>query len=203
MVNDAGTALEYGAVGLLSTNVFTSNGTWTRPTNCTRIKIQLVGGGGGGTGHGEAGGSGGYSERYLDVTSISSVSVTIGGGGGGVNYHNVGGGGTTTSFGPYLSASGGEGARNVGGHTGGRPGIGSGGNINLYGAGGSGHTHYGGGQGGRSFFGGSGIGVHAESPDTRAFQSHASRGAGGTGATTGRHQGADGIGGMVIVWNFR
>jgi hypothetical protein len=203
MVNNAGTALEYGSVGLLSTNVFTSNGTWTRPTNCTRIKIQLVGGGGGGTGHGEAGGSGGYSERYLDVTAISTVSVTIGGGGGGVNYHNVGGGGTTTSFGPYLSASGGEGARNVGGHTGGRPGIGSGGDVNLYGAGGSGHTHYGGGQGGRSFFGGSGIGVHAESPDTRAFQSHASRGAGGTGATTGRHQGADGIGGMVIVWNFR
>jgi len=203
MVNAAGNALEYGASGVLSVNIYTSNGTWNRPTNCTRVKVQLVGGGGGGTGHGEAGGAGGYSERYLDVTSISSVAITIGGGGGGVNYHNVGGGGGTTSFGPYLSASGGEGARNVGGHTGGRPGIGSGGNINLYGAGGSGHTHYGGGQGGRSFFGGSGIGVHAESPNTRAFQDHATRGSGGTGATTGRHQGADGMGGMIVVWNFR
>jgi hypothetical protein len=203
MVNNAGTALEYGSSGLISCSVFTSGGTWTRPANCTRVKIQLVGSGGGGTGHGEAGGSGGYAERYLDVTAIASVSVTIGGAGGGVNYHNVGGAGAAVSFGPYLSASGGEGARNVGGHTGGRPGIGSGGTINLYGAGGSGHTHYGGGQGGRSFFGGPSIGVHHESPATAAFQDWAAPGAGGTGGANARHIGANGRTGIVIVWNFR
>jgi hypothetical protein len=203
MGNTAGDAFAFQDAGLVSVQVFSSNGTWTRPSGITRIRVQLVGGGGGGTGHGEAGGSGGYSERYLDVTSISSVGVTIGGGGGGVNYHNVGGGGATTSFGPYLSASGGEGARNVGGHCGGRPGIGSGGDVNLYGGGGAGHCLHGGGLGGFSYFGGSGIGVHAESPDTAAFESWSSPGAGGSGGAQARHRGASGKGGIIIVYEYR
>jgi hypothetical protein len=203
MGNAAGNALAFQDAGLVSIQVFTSNGTWTRPSGITRIRVQLVGGGGGGTGHGEAGGSGGYAERYLDVTSTSSVGVTVGGGGGGVNYHNIGGGGATTSFGAFLSASGGEGARNVGGHCGGRPGIGSGGDVNLYGGGGAGHCLHGGGLGGFSYFGGSGIGVHAESPDTAAFESLSSPGAGGAGGAQARHRGASGQTGIIIVYEYR
>ena len=169
MGNTDGSGLAFQDAGLISVQVFTSNGTWTRPTGITRVRVQLVGGGGGGTGHGEAGGAGGYSERYLDVTSISSVAITIGGGGGGVNYHNIGGGGGTTSFGPYLSASGGEGARNVGGHCGGRPGIGSGGDLNVYGGGGAGHCLHGGGLGGFSYFGGSGIGDGCHNTCSKPF----------------------------------
>jgi len=183
--------------------VFTSGGTWTRPNGVTRIRVQLVGGGAGGSGHGEAGGAGGYSEGYLDVTGIGSVGVTIGGQGGGVNYHNVGGGGGTTSFGPYFSASGGEGARNIGGHTGGRPGVGSSAQLNIYGGGGRGHCTHGGGLGGISFFGGPQIGVHQTSPHTYDYESHCAPGTGGTGAANGHGRGAYGANGMVVIYHYQ
>ena len=202
-INNAANAYEYDYSDLISVQIFTSNGTWTKPTGITRIRVQLVGGGGGGTGHGEAGGAGGYSERIIDVTGVSTISVTIGGGGGGENYHNVAGGGGATSFGPYLSASAGEGARNVGGHCGGRPGIGSGGNINLYGGGGAGHTNHGGGEGGSSYFGGSAIGVHANSPHTYDQETQAAPGSGGTGGARNHGRGANGRSGIVIVWEYR
>ena len=189
--------------GLHSCRVWTSNGTWNRPAGVTRIRIQVVGGGGGGTGHGEAGGSGGYSEEYLDVTGISSVAITIGGGGGGNNYHNSAGNGGTTSFGPYLSASGGEGARRVGGHSGGRPGIGSSGNLNIYGGGGSAHTQHGGGVGGKSYFGGACIGVHDSGPQVSNQETRAAYGSGGTGGPVARRRGGTGRGGCVIVWEYK
>jgi hypothetical protein len=203
MVNNAGTALEYAYGGTISVNVYTASGTWTRPTNCTRVRVQVVGSGGGGSGHGEAGGAGGYTEGYLDVTAITSVAVTINGAGGGVNYHNIAGAGGACSFGAYFSSSGGEAARNVGGHTGGRPGIGSGGTVNLYGGGGSGHTHGGAGAGGRSYFGGSSIGVHHNSPHTYDWEARGSPGAGGVGADRNHGRGGNGQNGTVIVWNLR
>ena len=203
MVNNSGNALEYGQVGIIKCNVYTGNSTWTKPAGCTRVRVQVVGGGAGGSGHGEAGGSGGYSEEIVDVTGVSTVSITVGGQGGGVNYHNSAGNGGTSSFGPYLSASGGEGARRVGGHTGGRPGIGSSGNINIYGGGGAGHTHHGGGHGGTSYFGGGNIGVHDSGPQPSQREGQAAPGSGGVGAPNARRRGASGKSGMVVVWSIR
>lgn len=202
-VNAGATAYEFVKTDLISVQQFTGNGTWTKPAGITRIRIQIVGAGGGGSGHGEAGGAGGYAERMLDVTSITSVSVTVGTGGGGVNYHNIAGNGTTTSFGPYLTAGGGEGARAVGGHCGGRPGLGSGGSLSLYGGGGAGHINHGGGEGGSSYFGGSAIGVHANSPHTYDFEAEAAPGTGGTGGARDHGRGANGKGGFIIVWEYR
>jgi len=203
MVNNSGNALEWGSSGLIQCNVYTGNSTWNKPTGCTRVRVQVVGGGAGGSGHGEAGGAGGYAEEIIDVTGVNSVGVTVGGQGGGVNYHNSAGNGGTTSFGPYLSASGGEGARRVGGHTGGRPGVGSGGNINMYGGGGAGHTHHGGGHGGTSYFGGGNIGVHDSSPQPSQREGQAAVGSGGVGAPNARRRGASGKHGMVVVWSYR
>jgi hypothetical protein len=76
--------------------------TWTRPTNCKKIFVQLVGGGGGTSG--QAGAAGGYSQKFIDVTSISNASVTIGFAGSATYSTTTGG---TTSFGSYLSATGG------------------------------------------------------------------------------------------------
>lgn len=88
-----------------------SNQTWTKPANCKTIKVTAVGGGGG------AGGSDAQSSRYsasgggggggtvitlLDVTSISSATITVGNGGsGGSNTGGNGtsGGDTTVNFG--------------------------------------------------------------------------------------------------------
>ena len=100
----------YSTHGIYGMQVFTGSGTWNRPSNVRYVKIQVQGAAGGGSGHGEAGGAGGYAERILDVTGISSVSVYVGGGGGGTYYSNAGGNGDYASFGPYVSAGYGHGA---------------------------------------------------------------------------------------------
>ena len=75
-----------GLAGIRSMNVWTGNGTWSRPSDCTSIMVTAVGAGGGGSGYCEAGGAGGMSQRVIDVTNVSSVSVTVGNPGGGTNY---------------------------------------------------------------------------------------------------------------------
>ena len=97
------TSKQHGIQGM---QVFTGSGTWSRPSNVRYIKIQISGGGGGGSGHGESGGAGGYSERVLDVSGISSVSVSLSGQSNGTYYSGAGNNGGSSSFGPYLSASG-------------------------------------------------------------------------------------------------
>ena len=78
-----GSSVSFQNHGIQGLSVFTGSGTWTRPTGVRYIRVQCQGGAGGGSGHGEGGGAGGYAERFLDVTGISSVTVTIGGGGSG------------------------------------------------------------------------------------------------------------------------
>ena len=128
-----------GGSGIRSMQVWTSNGTWNRPSNCKSIIVTVTGAGGGGSGHCESAGAGGTSERVIDVTNVSSVSVTVGNPGGGTNYAGCGGNGNSSSFGSYCSASGGYGANCRQQHAGGIGGNGSGGNLNVYGGGGNGH----------------------------------------------------------------
>ena len=139
-------------------NVYTSNSTWSKPSGVRRILVRICGAGGAGSGVGEAGGAGGYAEEIIDVTGVSSISVTVGqpGSWGGTYYSGGAANGNSSSFGNYLSASGGNGANRNYQHCGGLPGVGSGGQLNLYGGGGSGHEYYSGYPGGGSFFGGAG-----------------------------------------------
>ena len=120
-----------GNSGLRSMQVWTSNGTWSKPSNVKSIKVQVVGAGGGGSGFAESGGAGGMAEEVIDVTNISNVSVTVGNPGGGSNYSGCGGSGGSSSFGGYCSASGGYGANCRQQHAGGIGGNGSGGNLNV------------------------------------------------------------------------
>ena len=123
--------------GFKSMQVWTGNGTWSKPQGIRSILVKVVGAGGGGSGFMEAGGAGGMSERVVDVTNVSSVSVTVGNPGGGTNYSGCGGTGNTSSFGGYCSASGGYGANCRQQHAGGIGGNGSGGSLNVYGGGGA------------------------------------------------------------------
>ena len=67
------------ASGARSMQVWTENGTWNKPESSVKtICVFCTGAGGGRSGHGEGGGAGGTAVRQLDVTNISSVSVTIG-----------------------------------------------------------------------------------------------------------------------------
>ena len=138
--------------------VWTGNGTWSKPQGIRSILVRVVGAGGGGSGYTEAGGAGGHGEVIVDVNNVNSVGVTVGSPGGGAYYNGCGGNGNASSFGGYVSANGGTGANCHNQYAGGLGGHGSGGNLNSHGGGGTGHgSHYSYGNmmGGASYMGGS------------------------------------------------
>jgi hypothetical protein len=201
--NAAGNAFEYATTGFSSMQVFTGGGTWNRPSGVRYIKVKCQAGGGAASGHGESGAAGGYSERVLDVTGISSVSVTIGGGGGGTYYSGAGGDGGTSSFGPYCSAGGGHGANRQNQHSGGVSGAGSGGDLNIHtGSGGAHHHSFG--PGGTSHFGGPAPSGHPQGGHfSHNHQGHAAPGSGGTGGYFHGHRGSDGRPGIIVIEEFK
>ena len=186
---------------------YTGNTTWTKSGNDVKaVKVICVGGGGGGRGYGESGGAGGYAERVLDATALSSVSITVGGGGGGGGYFGYSGRGGTSSFGGYVSADGGYGANNHGAHIGGHGGNGSGGQITAQGGGGKGHnmgynnrSNSACGYGGKSFFGG-GRNAHHHSSRPANVGAPGGGGAGSVGGSGGA--GSNGQTGCVIVYEL-
>ena len=199
------TWVEAGAAGgFRSMQVWTSNGTWSKPSDCKSIKVVIVGAGGGGSGYCESAGAGGCAQKVIDVTDISSVTVTIGNPGGGTNYSGCGGNGNTSSFGSYCSGSGGYGANCRQSRAGGIGGNGSGGNLNIYGGGGCGHGSnysYGNHTAGMSFMGGSQPASHNQSNYSHRHQSHAAWGAGGNGSRNS-NRGARGREGVCVVYEY-
>ena len=210
--------------GLQSQQVFTSSGTWTKPSGITKVKVIVTGGGGGGAGGdgntnaGGAGGAGGTAIEIIDVSSVSSVTVTVGAHGTGGAAATNGTSGGTSSFGSYCSATGGG----LGMHwqnagQSGRGGSGSGGDINLDGGDGSqgmphdasddGHAS----DGGASYWGGGGQGSfvsggysRSNHADANAQPGKAYGSGGGGGAHTGSEQkpGANGKAGIVVVEEY-
>ena len=207
-VTNNGSSMSWGAVnlssGIRSMQVWTSNGTWSRPSGVKSIMVTVTGAGGGGSGFTESGGAGGTSQRAIDLTNVSSVTVTVGNPGGGTNYSGCGGSGNTSSFGSYCSASGGYGANCRQQHAGGSGGNGSGGNLNVYGGGGNGHgsNHsYGQHTAGASYFGGSQPASYNQRNYAHRHQSHAAWGAGGNG-TRQNNRGARGREGVGVVHEY-
>jgi len=202
-IRSNGSTLSFGQHGIQGLSVFTSDSTWTKPAGVRYIRVQLQAGAGGGSGHGEGGGAGGYAERFLDVTSISSVAVTIGGGGSGTYYNNAGNNGGASSFGPYLSASAGHGANRQNNHSGGISGVGSGGNLNLHMGGGLSHHAYSAQSCADTYFGGGAVSSHPQGGHfAHNHQGHSAPGTGGAGAHFHGHRGSDGRPGIVIVTNY-
>jgi len=207
-VTNNGSTMSWGDVnlstGIRSMQVWTSNGTWSRPSGVKTIMVTVTGAGGGGSGFCESGGAGGTAQRQIDVTNVSSVSVSVGNPGGGTNYSGCGGNGNTSSFGSYCSASGGYGANCRQGRAGGIGGNGSGGNLNVYGGGGNGHGSfhsYGSHSSGVGYFGGGQPASHNQRNYAHRHQSHAAWGAGGNG-TRQNNRGARGREGVVVVHEF-
>jgi len=198
---------------LINVQRFGASGTWTKPTGCTRVRVQVVGGGGGAASYCESGGAGGFAEGVYDVTGVSTVAVTIGSGGAGVGYYAAAGDGGTSSFGSYLSASGGYGANRNYSHSGGHGGGGSGGQINLQGGAGSGHTNsvgsWSGGHGGSTYFGGPSAMARNHTNLGGVVPLRTSTGAPGSGGpgnitdSGGNGVGAVGESGMVIVYAYK
>jgi len=190
-----------GHGGLKSVQVFTSSGTYTKPTGISTVKVICTGGGGGGAegkstfNYGGGGAAGGTAIDIIDVSSTSSVTVTIGAGGAAQTTGNgsAGNNGATSSFGSFCSATGGEGGKaEGGGQSRAAPGNGTGGVINILG--GQGGSQGGGntsdeaaaGMGGSSFWGGGGTHSATNRDDQTGLQGQTGR-AFGSGGGGGRH----------------
>jgi len=179
--------------GMASVQSFISSGTWTKPSGIKSVHVSLCGSGSHGSNGGWGGGAGGYTEKFIDVTNISSVAVTVG---------PAGSAGSTSSFGGHCSATGG--ATHTGSRDAGYGGAGTGGDVNIRGGGGqtaAGLAHSGG--GGSSYFGGSSPGT-ANTTDT-TLHAAISYGAGGIGVYNGYTQGsaASVATGVVIVYEYK
>ena len=202
-----------GGGSLLRQIVFTSSGTWTKGANTKYVLVQVVGGGGGGGGTaanirpgGGGGGAGGYANKFIDVTTISTETVTIGtGGAGAIAGGNNGSAGGNSSFGAHCTGNGGGGGFASSNPTnGGTGGSATSGDINITGGGGGTGTITPGGNtsgtGGSSFFGGGARGIG----DNGAGETGNAYGSGGSGGVSSGSTQAGGAGqaGLVVVWEY-
>lgn len=214
---------------LINTQTFTSSGTYTATAGTTFVIVEVLSGGGGGGGGaatgagtlscGAGGGSGAYGKTRI-TSGFAGATVTVGAAGTAGAIGGIGGAGGTTSFGAFITATGG-----VGGGTaaaaaanqaqGGGGGICTGGTI-INGQGSPGlRTAYSfaadsfaeSGAGGSSGYGGGGTtAIIATSAGNVAGIAGTGFGSGGSGATTGPSQGGAGggagTGGFVIVSEY-
>jgi hypothetical protein len=200
--NAGGSAIEWADAsasgGLMSVQTFESSGTWTKPADVSKVRVQVVGGGASGNHSGMGGGAGGYAELLIDVSSITSESVTV------ASPRSGNTAGQTSSFGSHCSGYGGQLGTNSDGGRGGE-GSGNAGTIKITGGGGDYHDNGASGAGGSSYFGGGQHGLNSTfsgSTSTGVTATLMAYGSGGVGVYNGYTQGGTGVGGLVIVWEY-
>ena len=184
-----------GGGGMTSLQVFTTSGTWTKPAGVKSVRVQLVGSGAGGRNSNIEGGAGGYSEKFIDVTAITSETVTVGPAPGSSTAGN------TSSFGTHCSATGGQ---NPSGSGGGIGGTGSGGDINIMGGGGRNaySSTSGSNKGASSYFGGGNAGP-GTGPGSPINVANGAYGGGGGNTANGYSGTPSPKSGIVIVYEYK
>jgi hypothetical protein len=210
-VHASATTSGFPEAGLASVQTFTSSGTWTRPTGITKVIMEVQGAGGGGAGNDgtgyycTGGGGGGYAKKFLDVSSISTSTITVGAAGSGGGSASSGGAGGATSWADgtnTITGNGGNaGIARTSNNAGEAGGSASGGDINIDGGYSIGVYHN---QSlDRSYMaGGSFLGV-AGNGTTSGANPGTGYGAGGGGVMASSGSGAAGAAGIVIVWEYK
>lgn len=213
----------------INNQIFTLSGTYTPTPGTTKIRATLLGGGaaGGGTtatpsgaiAAGSGGGAGASTQVIMTSGFSGGIAVTVGAGGLPVSG-NTGGNGGQSSFGPNITAPGGQGGPTgslftgnygiIGQGAGGALGVATAAGIisSVLGRGQSGllglllNTVYASGQGAPSILGG-GAGNNAGGGGGASAQSYGAGGAGAAaGASTAAQSGGAGAAGIVIVEEF-
>ncbi len=195
--------------GLLGVQYYTGNSTWTKSTRETAVggtilyvDVQVLGGGGSGneittaTSKG-GGGAGGYVRKFIDVSGITSSTVTVGGGGAGTGTA-TGNAGTSSiwSDGTNTLTGGGGGGGTSG--TGGTGGTATGGDINWTGRPGTDDQNGDGGKGADAW---AGLGLGAGNRNATGVDSPAYGYGAGSGAVEDSNSTA-GMPGIVIVHEY-
>ena len=187
---------------------FSSDGIFSVPLGVTQVEVEVWGGGSGSfasvTGLPSGGGSGGgYSKKLVTgLTPGQVVGVTVGAGGtAGTTGGAAPGAGTTSSFGQYVSATGGAlnylATISAPGNGATPPGIGVGGDVNFTGSAGQAGVLNQGGLGGAAPMGGAqNSGTFG---NTGSFPGGGAAGAGTATTGPGAFNGASGGGGLVVV----
>ena len=198
------------STGFTSVQVFTAASTWTRPTDITKVIVEVQGGGAGGGRSNTAtiiqgGSGGGYAKKFIDVSSVTKSVISVGSAGVGATTDAAGTDGGDSQW--LDTAHGGssdvKGLKGVGEHASGVyaiGGLGSGGDINIQGQNGNkSYTGFGGGsQLGRGGPGKDGSGGTAGDVDATGY------GGGGGGVELGTiTRAGNGTPGIVIVWEFK
>jgi hypothetical protein len=202
-ITNSGTATGF-ASGLASVQVFTSSGTWTRPASITKVIMEVQGAGGSGSEYGNndyvcAGSGGGYSKKLLDVSSISTSTITVGAGGAAATT-GAGSNGGLSSWADgtnTVTGSGGTGGNVSVANTDIVGGAATGGDINIIGANGSGGSTGEGVSHGSMFGFGNKRAWTGEGHLPNAV-GYGGGGAGGYNITSG-----SGGGGIIIVWEYK
>ena len=216
---------------LIARRIYNTPGTYTYSPSDSKVRairviVQGAGGAGGATqatGSGSfaaAGGGGGggtaISDLLLATAGVNGATITVGSGGAANgNWATPGGNGGSSSFGAFLSATGGAGG--AGGQSnglanvqaGGNKGFGVGGNfLNLEGGPGQYSTSFSqfnfcSGAGGSSYFGGGAVPIY---PASGNGLTPTTAGGGGSGAgftqNSGAGVGGNGANGIVLVEEF-
>ena len=198
------------AAGLTSVQTFTSSGTWTKPSGITKVMVEVQGAGGSAmqsatTENRLGGGGGGYVKKLIDVSSISTATITIGSGGAGtssINTANAGGNSVWSDGTNTLTGSGGGAPTTGSTYNVGTGGAASGGDLNVPGQGG-GATGISRNAGGNSFLGHGGTNIY-----TSALRSQADGILGGGGSEyyytwPAGSTAASGGDGIVIVTEYK
>lgn len=142
-----------GVFGTGQVQFFATSGTWIVPPGIGKVRVRLWGAGGpwGSGGNYGGGGGGGFAIKAIyDLSGVTSVPVTVG---QPVSSTTSSASGGTSSFGSYVSATGGT--ANIG-VTYPPGGTGIGGDVNYTGGYGIGASSSGGGGGAASIFGNGG-----------------------------------------------